>query len=744
MPHFSAAIVAFRIVAFRSAIVAFRSAKVASSPASQSSAPTNFPHRLQTLGTQPSPGGGPSLRHLAAIVCCLLTAASVLADESPRDVVIYGGTSAGVAAAVQVVRQGKTCLVIEPGRHLGGLTSGGLGWTDSGSKAAIGGIAREFYQRVRRHYDRPEAWVHEKASDYDRYRPDEDAMWTFEPHVAEAIYEQLVREHGIAVIRGERLDRQRGVARDGLRITSIGMESGRRFPGRMFIDATYEGDLMAAAGVRYAVGRESNATYGETLNGVQKAQNVHNHRFIKPVDPYVTAGDPTSGLLPGVQAEPPGEDGQGDDRVQAYCFRMCMSNVPAGRVPFPKPEGYDELRYELLLRNFEAGDLRLPLKPDMMPNGKTDTNNNCAFSTDNIGLNYAYPEADYAERERIIAEHTTYQQGLMWTLANHPRVPDRIRAEMSQWGLAADEFRDNGHWPHQLYVREARRMVGDYVMTEQDCRRLRVADDSVGLGSYNMDSHNVQRYVTPEGHVQNEGDVQVSPGGPYVIGYRCLVPRRGEAENLLVPVCLSSSHIAYGSIRMEPVFMILGQSAATAAVQALDDGTSVQDVDYARLRRRLLEDKQVLDLPPGAGPKRTIAAGQLPGVAIDDNQARLTGAWLSSSSVSPFVETGYRHDNDEGKGEKSARFETPLEPGEYEVRLSYSPNPNRSGSVPVAIHHAGGVERVTVDQRRPPDDPHGFVSLGRFRFDRQAAVVVSNEGTRGHVIIDCVQFLPRK
>ena len=274
-----------------------------------------------------------------------------------------------------------------------------------------------------------------------------------------------------------------------------------------------------------------------------------------------------------------------------------MSNVAQNRVSFPKPENYDESRYELLLRNFEAGDLRLPLKPDMMPNGKTDTNNNCAVSTDYIGQNYSYPEASYEQRERIIGRHVSYQQGFMWTLANHPRVPQNIRDQMSRWGLARDEFVDNGHWPHQIYVREARRMVSSYVMTELDCRRDKKTPHSVGMGSYNMDSHNVMRYVTPEGYVQNEGDVQVSPGGSYQISYMSIMPRRAEGTNLLVPVCVSSSHIAYGSIRMEPVFMVLGQSAATAAVLAIEANIAVQDLDYDILRQRLLDNGQVLESP---------------------------------------------------------------------------------------------------------------------------------------------------
>ena len=353
---------------------------------------------------------------------------------------------------------------------------------------------------------------------------------------------------------------------------------------------------MAVSGVSFTVGRESNQAYGETLNGVQKAQAVY-HQFRDGVDPYAVPGDPSSGLLPGVHDEDPGEDGQADTHVQAYCFRMCLTDVEENRIPYPKPEGYDEKQYELLLRNFEAGEDGMPWLPGMMPNRKTDTNNRTGFSTDYIGMSDAYPEADYQTRAKIIQEHETYQKGLMWTLANHPRVPENIRTEIARWGLAKDEFTDNGNWPHQLYIREARRMTGEYVVTENDCRRLVIVEDPIGLGSYTMDSHNCQRYVTPEGWVKNEGDVEVSPGGAYLISYRAIVPKKQEIQNLLVPVCLSASHIAYGSIRMEPVFMILGQSAATAASLAIDEGTAVQDVDYDLLEKRLLEDKQVLDLP---------------------------------------------------------------------------------------------------------------------------------------------------
>jgi len=517
-------------------------------------------------------------------------------SEKPIDIVIYGGTSAGVAAAIQASRMGNSVILVEPGDHLGGMTSGGLGRTDSGDKSVIGGISREFYQRLKDYYDQPGAWIHETPSDYEGYQPDQDAIWGFEPHVAEMVYEKMLEESEVRVIKGERLDLSRGVILDSSAIQAIRMESGLELKGRVFIDATYEGDLMALAGVSYTVGRESNQTYGETLNGVQKAQAIY-HQFVDGVDPYVVAGDPASGLLSGVHGDDPGTDGEGDDLVQAYCFRMCLTDVKENMVPYPRPDNYDELRYELLLRNFEAGEEGMPWLPGLMPNRKTDTNNRTGFSTDNIGMNYDYPEADYETREAIIREHEDYQKGLMWTLANNTRVPEHIRSEIARWGLAGDEFTDNGNWPHQLYIREARRMIGEYVITENDCRRLIIVPDPVGMGSYTMDSHNCQRYVTEEGWVKNEGDVEVSPGGAYLISYRAITPRRGEAENLLVPVCLSASHIAYGSIRMEPVFMILGQSAAAAASLALDSGTPVQELDYALLREQLLKDGQILDLP---------------------------------------------------------------------------------------------------------------------------------------------------
>ena len=533
------------------------------------------------------------MRILWICVGLLLSPLLARGDET-YDVIVYGGSAGGISAAIQTARLGKSVLIIEPGRHLGGLTSGGLGATDIGNKQAIGGISREFYQRVLKHYSQPDVWKYEKSADYrsDRRKPGDDALWTFEPHVAEAILRDMIAEVKVPVHFGERLERPAGVRREGAKIVSIKMETGQVYAAKMFIDASYEGDLMAGAGVTYHIGREDNSVYGETLNGVQLG--MKGHQFNVPVDPYRTPGDTNSGVLPGVHDGSPGEQGQGDHRVQAYNFRMCLTDVPENRVPFSKPAGYDPQRYELGLRTILAGQWDGLDLASMMPNRKTDTNNRGPFSTDNIGMNYDYPDGDYATREKIWQDHINYQLGLMWFLANDPRVPETQRNVANQWGLANDEFQDTDHWPHQLYVREARRMISDYVMTEHNCRGREVASDPVGLGAYGMDSHNTQRWIK-EGRATNEGDVQVRVSKPYKISYRSIVPKETQCSNLLVPICLSASHIGFGSIRMEPVFMVLGQSAATAACQAIEARQTVQAIDYAKLRERLLADRQVLE-----------------------------------------------------------------------------------------------------------------------------------------------------
>ena len=522
-------------------------------------------------------------------------------DNYQADIIIYGGTPAAIVAAVQAKKMGKHVIVVSPDKHLGGLSSGGLGFTDTGNKEVIGGLAREFYHGIFEHYQKEDSWKWQKKEEYGNKGQgtpaidgNERTMWIFEPHAAEQVFNDFVRDNNIEVLRDEWLDREKGVKMDNGQIISITTLSGKTFKGKMFIDATYEGDLMAAAGVSYTVGREANSLYNEQWNGVQTGVFQHAHYFKSNIDPYKIAGDSSSGLLPLISPDDPGVKGEGDKKVQAYCFRMCLTNDPDNRVPFQKPEGYDPARYELLIRVFNSGWRELFNKFDMIPNWKTDTNNHGPVSTDYIGMSYDYPDASYEKRRDIIKQHETYQKGLMYFMATDPRIPKDLQQELNKWGLAKDEFTDNGNWPWQIYVREARRMVSDFVMTENEILSKKPVPDPIGMGSYTLDSHNVQRYVTPGGYVQNEGDIGVKTPKPYSISYDAIIPKENECKNLLVPVCLSSSHIAFGSIRMEPVFMILGESAATAASIAIDKNVDVQKVNYEDLKKELLNQKQRL------------------------------------------------------------------------------------------------------------------------------------------------------
>ena len=667
------------------------------------------------------------------------------------DLVVYGGTSSAVVAAIQGKQMGLNVVMVSPDRHLGGLSSVGLGGTDTGDKTIIGGLSREFYHRVWKHYQQPESWRWEEKEHYGNKGQGTPAMdgehrtmWIFEPHVAEAVFEEWVAEKAIPILRDEWLDRENGVIKEDGRIVEIVMLSGNRYRGKMFIDATYEGDLMAAAGISYHVGREANAVYGETLNGVQTARAI-SHQFMNFVDPYVVPGDPESGLLPRIHGDSPGVDGEGDHRVQAYCYRVCLTQAPENRLPFPKPDNYDPMQYELLGRDMDAGYRGMFGKFDPIPNLKTDTNNHGSFSTDNIGMNYDYPEASYERRREILREHEEYQKGYFWFLAYDPRSPEDVRERMSRWGLAKDEFQDNGHWPHQIYVREARRMVGDFVVTERHLRRELPTPRPVGMGSYNMDSHNTQRYVAYDeqgrGHARNEGDIQISPGGPYPIDYGALIPQTGECDNLLVSVCVSTSHIAFGSVRMEPVFMILGQSAATAAALALEEGLPVQELDYARLAERLLADKQVLEWD--MDEKTHINPDRLEGLVVDNPAAERTGPWSISRSIPPMAGLNYLHDSQTGEHcVVRYRIEVP-ESGRYEVRISYPAHGNRATNTPVTVHHADGATTLHVNQRlRPPIDGL-FFSLGVFRFESESIVSISNENADGHVVADAVQWIFR-
>lgn len=545
------------------------------------------------------------------------------AATQSADLIIYGGTPAGITAAVQADRMGKSVILVHPGAYLGGLVTGGLGATDKGIVTTVGGVAKEFFQRIYKHYEDPTAWKFETREQYvpkhgQILTEPMKTQWYFEPKVATKVFDQMLKETKVKVVKNQRLNRKDGVEKKDGEVQKITMENGDEYTGQYFIDASYEGDLMAAAGVDYIVGREPIDRYGESMNGIQTGNRVP----MAGISPFIVPDKPESGLLPRVEPKPPGEPGAGDHRTQAYNFRMCLTDVPENRVAFEKPADYNPLEYEILLRMLvKKGRPILPFKKTPMPNRKTDSNNALYISTDYIGGSYGWPDGSYAEREKILATHRAYVQGFFWFLQNDPRVPEGVRELAAPWGLAKDEFVENGNWPTQLYVREARRMVGEHVMKQDNfsakpAKAAKVESeeeeepagkknplpetakepvtDPVAVGSYALDSHSVSMFTDETGGLFLEGNYSGGPR-PYGISYRSLLPKAEQCTNLLVPICLSSSHVAYGSIRMEPVYMELGQAAATAVCLAIDEKTTPQKLSYSLVRERLLADGAILD-----------------------------------------------------------------------------------------------------------------------------------------------------
>jgi hypothetical protein len=522
---------------------------------------------------------------MKSILLWVLCAPAVYSAHQRFDVVVYGGTAGGAITAVAAAREGLKVALLEPRDHIGGMVSGGLSWTDVGKREVIGGYALEFYWRAGEHYE--------------MRRHGHDISWMHEPHVAENLLREMLKDAGVTVLFRHRLREKTGVKKTGTRVTEIAMQNVDSFRAEIFVDSTYEGDLMAQAGVSYTWGREGMNHYGESLAGVRG--ETPKHQFMVDISPYDASGK----LLPEIYPGPYGNAGQADKKVQAYNFRMCFSDNPANQVAFPKPPAYTPARYELLARLLkvrtekEGGPPRLNtlLKIDRLPNHKADINNQGAFSTDYIGGSWEYPEGDYEKREQIWEAHKNYIAGYLYFLANDPQVPRQTQQEMNQWGLCKDEFVDTGHWPHQLYIREARRMVGEFVMTQKDLQTELTKPDAIGMGSYNSDSHNIQRIVTPQGFVRNEGDMQV-PVSPYQIPYRVMLPKRTEATNLLVPVAFSASHVAYSSLRMEPQYMIIGQAAGVAAKLAMVGRRTIHEIDTKELQNRLKGQGAIFEYVP--------------------------------------------------------------------------------------------------------------------------------------------------
>ncbi|MEP7257690.1 MAG: FAD-dependent oxidoreductase [Flavitalea sp.] len=637
------------------------------------------------------------------------------------DVCIYGGTSAGVIAAYTVKKLGRSVILIEPGSHLGGLSSGGLGYTDIGNKYVVTGLGLDFYRKMGKYYGKPESWI-------------------FEPHVAEQAFQQYLQSADVQPHYRHQLvsvKKENGFIREvkAEYINSLGKRSTQIIQAKYFIDCSYEGDLMAKAGVSYTVGREDNRLYKETYNGVQ----VHDgHQFPDGVDPYKIPGKPESGLLWGISAENLSTIGSGDKKVQAYNFRLCLTDRPGNSLPITRPQDYDSSRYELLLRVLEkepAKNLGAFLKIDMMPNNKTDINNNGPFSTDMIGVNYSYPEADYDLRKKMIKDHELYIKGLLYFIGHDNRMPVHLRSEMLKWGYPKDEYQNNGNWSPQAYIREARRMVGEYVMTQANCEGRETVNDGIGMAAYTMDSHNCQRVVV-NGMVKNEGDVEIGGFGPYPIAYRSLIPKAAECKNLLVPVCLSASHIAYGSIRMEPVFMVLAQTAATAATMAVQAGVPVQDVSVKKLQAALTSNP--------------LADNSAPEIVVDNedkDHVEISGDWTLQKHIGYGPSALIASENKEDK--KWVKFIPAVTRGGYYDLFAYIlPGLDKAASATMVTVFDGAREK-TIFLRKDAINVQGQTSgewapLGRFRLPagRKAYIKISADKAGGTVLADAVLFRP--
>jgi hypothetical protein len=638
------------------------------------------------------------------------------------DICIYGGTAAGVTAAYTAKKMGKSVMLIEPGMHLGGMTSGGLGQTDIGNKYAISGLALDFYRRLGKYYGRFESWI-------------------FEPSVAKNHLQQYLDEAGIKVNYNYRIV---SANKKGRNIQSIVLENSVKpesstnmtIEAAMFIDCSYEGDLLARSGVSYTIGREANSVYNETINGVQL---MDGHQFQDGIDPYKVPGKPESGLLWGISNEKLMPDGTGDKKAQAYNYRICLTSDKLNQVPIIRPEGYEPDRYELLIRWMQKQPERKTLNDyfiwSLMPNNKTDINNRNAFSTDMIGMNYDYPDGDYATRARIVKDHEVYTKGLLYFIGHDPRVPQELRNEMLQWGYPKDEYTGSGNWSPQLYIREARRMVGSYVMTEANCVGKEVITDGVGMAAYTMDSHNVQRLVV-NGMVKNEGNVEVSTSGPYPIAYRSIIPKENECGNLLVPVCLSASHIAYGSIRMEPVFMVLAQSAATAAAMAIDSKVNVQNVNIEKLQERLKTDP--------------LANGSIQQVLVDnEDKARTTvlGDW---KTIKGGFGPSLLSTKGAATGFQSVRFNPQItKSGKYSAYMYLPKKPGLSSSISVDVFDGKVRKEIKLkpaDVKVVGQTSGEWVFLGTYDIQKKAKtyVEISNKDADGIVFADAVLMVPAR
>ena len=664
---------------------------------------------------------------------------SVHATET--DVIVYGATPGGFCAAIAAAREGASVILLEPTAHVGGVNTGGLCFSDSNQtvRSTVIGLFDEWHSRVEKDYLQGGVALPYKVSEKDHKH------WTYEPHVAAKITKEMLDEAGVKVLTKRVLE---AVIKDDTHISKLVTGDGD-FEAKMFIDATYEGDLMAAAGVSWTIGREGRKEFGESLAGKQypkkKMQMSGLDAEGKPL-PFITTPDA-------------GPEEAGDKNVMIYSFRLCVTKDPANRVPFPKPANYDSARFEILRRYF-AQEKRPHLLWDLypLPGKKFDANNGIGkqFSMGLMGACNGWSEADEAGRAKIWEAHKQYTLEMHHFLSTDSAVPAVIREEYAQIGLCKDEFPEYDHWSPQLYVREGRRMIGEYIVSQKDIMEEPKKDDAIVVSSFPIDSHDCQRVGTAK-FVINEGTIMPvrvpgrQHGYAYHIPYRAITPKASECSNLLVPVALSCTHVGISSIRVEPTWMILGQSAGIASAMSAKQNVTVQKLPYPALRERLLAQKQVLDLPlPADLPSESKGAMNinpktLPGIVLDDTQAEWKGEWSRSSSFKPHIGTGYRHDDKRGDGQSIAIFRFKAsKPGKYDLRMAYSAHETRATKVPLTIESSGRTIQLTVDQTQPLPAGEAFRSIGTVELEGDTSITVTNAGTNGFVILDGLQLIERK
>jgi hypothetical protein len=661
------------------------------------------------------------------------------ADQA--DVVVYGSTPGGFCAAIAAAREGASVILLEPTNHVGGVNTGGLSFSDSNQtvRSTVMGLFDEWHRRIEQDYTARGVKLPYQVA------VKNNDKWTYEPHVAQRVTQQMLDEAKVRVLTRRILT---SVVKDGERIVQLRTSDGD-FVAKTFVDATYEGDLLAAAGVSWTIGREGRDEFQESLAGKQYTKAK------LPISGFDDAGKP----LPFITATELGDEMAGDSLVMTYSFRLCLTADPAKRVPFPQPAAYDPARFELFRRyaRLNKGGVGFDMYP--LPGNKIDGNNSIGgqFSLGMVGACNGWSEANAAERQKLWEAHKQYTLEFLHFLTTDESVPEQVRKRFADLGLCKDEFAEHGHWPPQLYVREGRRLKGMYVVSQKDILDRPEKDDPIVVSSFPIDSHDVRRVALPDGGVMNEGTIfpvrmKGRPHGyPYHIPYRAILPLPTECANLLAPVPLSCTHVAMSSIRVEPTWMILGQSAGIAAALAAKEGVAVQKLAYPKLRDRLVAQGQVLELPtlpelpsPPAGPI-SIPVDSLPGIVLDDESAELKGDWQVSINFKPYIGQGYRHDDKRGDGNSQAvfRFKTP-KTGEYELRMAYSAHETRAKKVPVVIQSGDQKATMHVDQTVPLSSGQAFRPVGKCQLvgGAESTITVTNTGTEGFVILDALQLVP--